>query len=111
MSDRHTFVGHDAGHRLVLNGLTGTKWLEVPYFGPPVAPQSRYAGQPITRCSTSWSAPHGPLPKRFAFASSPSPPAFSMPGRAPTTTGTCVSPLVMWFVCAWCTACERCHEK
>jgi len=29
-----------------------------------------------------------------------------MPGVAPTTTGTCVSPLVMWFVCWWCTACD-----
>ena len=27
-----TFCGHDAGHRLVLKGFTGTKWLEVPYL-------------------------------------------------------------------------------
>ena len=31
-SERHTFCGHDAGHRLVLKGFTGTKWLEVPYL-------------------------------------------------------------------------------
>ena len=35
-----------------------------------------------------------------AIAISVSPPPFSMPGRAFTTGGTCVSPCVMWFVLA-----------
>ena len=47
-----TFLGHEAGQSAVSKGLKGTKWLEVPYLGPPVAPQSRYAGHPMTRCST-----------------------------------------------------------
>ena len=112
-SDCHTFDAQPlrTSHSADEKGRAGTKWFDVPYFGPPVAPHSRYAGQPITRWRTSWSAPHGPLPNRRALASSASPPVFSIPARPPTTAGTCVSPLVMWFVCPWCTACECCHEK
>mmetsp|Transcript_50448 Transcript_50448/g.162349 ORF Transcript_50448/g.162349 Transcript_50448/m.162349 type:complete len:217 (-) Transcript_50448:627-1277(-) len=110
-SERQTLSGQEAGHRLVLNGLTGTKWFDVPYFGPPVAPHSRYAGQPKTRWNTSCSVPHARLPSFSAFSRSCSPPPFSMPSRPWTTKGTCVSPLVMWFVCAWWTACERCQLK
>ena len=40
-SERMTFLGQEAGQSAVLKGLYGTKWLEVPYRGPPVAPQSR----------------------------------------------------------------------
>ena len=41
MSLFSTFLGQLAGHSFVANGLNGTKWLDVPYLGPPVAPQSR----------------------------------------------------------------------
>ena len=41
MSDCNTFFAHLPGHSAALKGHLGTKWVEVPYVGPPVAPQSR----------------------------------------------------------------------
>merc|ERR1719487_658970 len=56
-SDCHTFFAQLPGQRAVAKGRIGTKWFDVPYLGPPVAPQRRYAGQPMTKCRTSCSIP------------------------------------------------------
>ena len=76
-----------------------------PRADPPVAPVSRYAGHPNTKCAKSCTMANGPSPmldSRFKFI---------VPLVSPFTYGTCVSPSVRWFVREWCTACERCHEK
>ena len=53
-ADCKTFAAHLPGHSASLNGLYGQKWLEVPYFAPPVKPARMYDGQPITKWPKSW---------------------------------------------------------
>eukprot|EP00967_Tisochrysis_lutea_P049041 scaffold60038_cov30-Tisochrysis_lutea.AAC.1 len=95
-SDSHTFFAHCPGHNVLENGLVGQKWLDVPYFGPPVLPAIRYAGQPKTRWRMSCRAPYGPLPIEREAARSFSPPACSVTPSPLTTMGTWVSPSAPW---------------
>jgi hypothetical protein len=106
MSLFHTLPFQDPGNSSTGPVLTlGRKWFVTPRALPPVAPVSKYAGQPNTRCANSCTMANGPSPM---FASRL---RFIVPLVSPLTYGTCVSPSVRWFVREWCTAWLRCHEK
>ena len=62
-SEYHTLFFHDPGKSSTGPVLTlGRKWFVTPRALPPVAPVSKYAGQPKTRCATSCTIAKGPSP-------------------------------------------------